>query len=193
MVRSERLKKQKLCAFVHSDVILNRHLYQDGTIQYEIKATGELSTTIIEPNTIPKYGTLVAPQINAQYHQHLFNMRIDPMIDGINNTVEEVDIVPVDMVSFHCIDSYYAILMLTLILIVFFIFFLEGRFKPVRKRIQTRLHPPQNRAPSQTHRKPTRRTILENRKQRINQPILFNSGRIQTRVEWDSTVVCSGW
>ncbi|QRW02902.1 primary-amine oxidase [Ceratobasidium sp. AG-Ba] len=40
------------------------------------------------------FGTQVAPRINAHNHQHLFSIRIDPMVDGINNTVIESDIVP---------------------------------------------------------------------------------------------------
>ena len=42
------------------------------------------------------FGTIVAPNINAHYHQHLFNIRIDPMIDGLSNTVIESDIVPLE-------------------------------------------------------------------------------------------------
>lgn len=37
-----------------------------------------------------------APGINAQYHQHIFSLRVDPMIDGLDNTVIESDIVTVD-------------------------------------------------------------------------------------------------
>jgi primary-amine oxidase len=44
-----------------------------------------------EPNP---YGTTVAPGVNAQYHQHLFSIRVDPMIDGLANSVVESDIVP---------------------------------------------------------------------------------------------------
>lgn len=40
------------------------------------------------------YGTEVAPRINAQYHQHIFALRVDPMVDGIENTVVESDILP---------------------------------------------------------------------------------------------------
>jgi len=42
----------------------------------------------------PRYGTLIAPFLNAQYHQHLFSVRLDMSIgswtDG--NTVLETDI-----------------------------------------------------------------------------------------------------
>lgn len=46
-----------------------------------------------EPNP---YGTTVAPNVNAHYHQHLFSLRIDPMIDGLKNTVIESDVVPLE-------------------------------------------------------------------------------------------------
>jgi primary-amine oxidase len=42
------------------------------------------------------YGTTIAPGVNAPYHQHLFSLRVDPMIDGLQNTVIESDIVPLD-------------------------------------------------------------------------------------------------
>lgn len=32
----------------------------------------------------------------GHHHQHLFSMRIDPMLDGINNSVVETDVVPSD-------------------------------------------------------------------------------------------------
>jgi primary-amine oxidase len=39
---------------------------------------------------------LLHPTSTRHYHQHLFNIRIDPMIDGLNNTVIESDIVSLD-------------------------------------------------------------------------------------------------
>ena len=47
---------------------------QDGTIEYQIKLTGELSTNPLSPDedpASPTYGTLVAENVNAQAHQHL--------------------------------------------------------------------------------------------------------------------------
>ena len=72
------------------------YFYQDGTIQYEVKLTGMVSTGAVMPGEVPKYGTLVAPQLNAPIHQHIFNVRLDMNIDGANNSVYEVDIVPED-------------------------------------------------------------------------------------------------
>ncbi len=66
------------------------YFYQDGTIQYEIKLTGIMSTGAVPPGEKPKHGQLVAPQLNAVYHQHFFNIRLDMMLDGRNNSVYEV-------------------------------------------------------------------------------------------------------
>jgi len=66
------------------------YFYQDGTIQFEIKLTGIMSTGAVAPGETPKHGQLVAPQLNAIYHQHFFNVRLDMMIDGMDNSVYEV-------------------------------------------------------------------------------------------------------
>jgi primary-amine oxidase len=65
------------------------YFYQDGTIQYEIKLTGIMSTGATAPGEKPKHGQLVAPQLNAIYHQHFFNVRMDMMVDGLPNSVYE--------------------------------------------------------------------------------------------------------
>jgi primary-amine oxidase len=65
------------------------YFYQDGTIEYEIKLTGILLCAALD-NT-PKYGTLVAPELNALNHQHFFGMRLDFDIDGVDNSVYEVN------------------------------------------------------------------------------------------------------
>lgn len=54
-----------------------------------------------EDETTAGFGTIVAPQINAQYHQHFFTMRIDPMIDGQQNSVQQVDTYSLDYPTGH--------------------------------------------------------------------------------------------
>jgi primary-amine oxidase len=66
------------------------YFYQDGTIQYEVKLTGIVNTGAVQPGETPKYGRLVAPQLNALNHQHFFNIRLDMMVDGLHNSVYEV-------------------------------------------------------------------------------------------------------
>ena len=66
--------------------------HQDGTVQLEIKLTGILNTYSMNPGEDTKgWGTEVSPVVNAHNHQHLFCLRIDPNIDGPNNTVFQVD------------------------------------------------------------------------------------------------------
>lgn len=40
------------------------------------------------------HGVQISPGVNAQYHQHIFSLRVDPMVDGLKNTVVQSDIVP---------------------------------------------------------------------------------------------------
>ncbi|MFT3700867.1 MAG: primary-amine oxidase [Agriterribacter sp.] len=70
------------------------YLYQDGNIQLEVKLTGILSLGAYMPGVKPKYGNMVAPQLYAPNHQHFFNVRCDFDLNGQNNAVYEVDIVP---------------------------------------------------------------------------------------------------
>jgi primary-amine oxidase len=68
--------------------------HQDGTVQLEIKLTGILNTYPMNPGeNLHGWGTEVYPGVNAHNHQHLFCIRIDPNIDGPNNTVFMVDAV----------------------------------------------------------------------------------------------------
>ncbi len=69
---------------------------QDGTIQHETKLTGCLSTNVLSEGEgpLPEHGTLLAPGLNAQHHQHFFCARLDPAVDdpagGAALTVVEV-------------------------------------------------------------------------------------------------------
>ena len=69
------------------------YFYQDGTIQMEVKLTGIINTAGIAEGETPKYGTIVAPQLNAHIHQHFFNFRMDMCVDGEENSVYEVNTV----------------------------------------------------------------------------------------------------
>ncbi|EME43234.1 hypothetical protein DOTSEDRAFT_72582 [Dothistroma septosporum NZE10] len=65
---------------------------QDGTIQLEIRLTGILNTYALAPGEdAAPWGTEVYPGVNAHNHQHLFCLRVDPNIDGPENTVFQVD------------------------------------------------------------------------------------------------------
>ena len=70
------------------------YLYTDGTIEYEIKLTGVISTGAIAEGETPRHGTLVAPGLYGPHHQHFFCVRLDMAVDGAKNTVVEIDSVP---------------------------------------------------------------------------------------------------
>lgn len=55
---------------------------QDGTAELGVKLTGILNTYTAAPGEkVDKFGTLVAPGVQAHHHQHLFCLRVDPMIE----------------------------------------------------------------------------------------------------------------
>lgn len=65
---------------------------QVGEIKISVRATGILSTMPIDPDVEVNYGTLVGPRVMAAYHQHLLSFRLDPAVDGHNNTVVYDDV-----------------------------------------------------------------------------------------------------
>ncbi len=67
------------------------HLYQDGTIQCEVKLTGVTNTTALRPGQTSAFGVEVAPRLNAPFHQHIFAARLDLSVDGDKNSVYEVN------------------------------------------------------------------------------------------------------
>ena len=58
---------------------------QAGEIHYEVRATGILSTQPIEDGVDVDFGTIVHPGVLAAHHQHIFSLRVDPMLDGHDN------------------------------------------------------------------------------------------------------------
>jgi primary-amine oxidase len=70
------------------------YLYNDATIEYEVKLTGVISTGAVAPGETPKHGTLVAPGLYGPHHQHFFCVRLDMSVDGTANTVVEIDSAP---------------------------------------------------------------------------------------------------
>jgi primary-amine oxidase len=70
------------------------YLYNDGTIEYEVKLTGVISTAAVPVGEQPAHGTLVAPGLYGPNHQHFFCVRLDMAVDGPVNRVVEVDSQP---------------------------------------------------------------------------------------------------
>src|SRR5262249_4516201 len=60
-------------------------------------ATGVPLSTARMPGEQPVYGQLVAPQVDALVHQHIFSFRFDMAVDGDRNAVTEVNFAPEPM------------------------------------------------------------------------------------------------
>ena len=96
--RSRRLVISSISTVENYEYGFFWYLYQDGNIQFEVKLTGILSLGAFQPGEKPTYGVLVAPQLYAPNHQHFFNVRLDFDLDGVANTVQQIDVVadPID-------------------------------------------------------------------------------------------------
>ncbi len=71
------------------------YFYLDGTIGAEIKLTGIIQTQAVLPGQRVPYANPVTPELAGPHHQHVFNYRLDFCLDGVANSVYEVDAVPV--------------------------------------------------------------------------------------------------
>ncbi|HET7055396.1 MAG TPA: primary-amine oxidase [Thermomicrobiales bacterium] len=88
--RSRRLVISSFSTIGNYDYGIFWYLYQDGTIQCEVKLTGILSTGAVAPGETPRYGQLLnADGLYGPIHQHFFNFRLDLDVDGPVNTVYE--------------------------------------------------------------------------------------------------------
>ncbi|GBE86046.1 Copper amine oxidase 1 [Sparassis crispa] len=93
-VRSRRLVVSMICTLANYEYIFNYLFYQDGNIELEVRLTGILQVYVTPDDEPTAFGVKLAKGINAHFHQHLFSVRVDPMVDGLHNTVVETDIVP---------------------------------------------------------------------------------------------------
>jgi primary-amine oxidase len=91
--RSRRLVVSSVSTVENYEYGFFWYFYQDGNIQFEIKLTGILSLGATRAGEKPAYGAMIAPQLYAPNHQHFFNVRLDFDLDGVENTVERVDVV----------------------------------------------------------------------------------------------------
>ena len=89
--RSRRLVVSFIATVGNYEYAFYWNFYQDGSLGLEVKLTGVANTTAIMPGEKSLYGTEVAPQLNAPYHQHIFNARLDMCLDGGSNSVYEVN------------------------------------------------------------------------------------------------------
>jgi primary-amine oxidase len=80
-----------ICTVGNYDYAFYWNFDVSGAIEHEVKATGIMQTQGLREGEEPQWGTLVAPRLGAMNHQHLFNYRLDVMVDGPRNRVVEVE------------------------------------------------------------------------------------------------------
>ena len=92
--RSRRLVVSSISTVGNYEYGFYWYFYQDGSIQLEVKLTGIISNGA-EPlgQKKPRWGEMVAPGVYGPIHQHFFNARLDMMVDGLDNSVYEVNTV----------------------------------------------------------------------------------------------------
>jgi primary-amine oxidase len=90
--RSRRLVISCVYTIANYDYAFYWYFYQDGVIELEIKITGLMSTAVAPPDTIPPHGQLLNPDgLYGPIHQHIFSIRLDMMVDGLTNSVHEIE------------------------------------------------------------------------------------------------------
>lgn len=106
VTRQRLLVLQTIITVGNYDYIFAWHFDQAGAIHLESRATGILSTGPIDVGKKSPYGTVVSPGVLGTSHQHFINLRIgestpqvprsrlDPCVDGHNNTITQDDVVP---------------------------------------------------------------------------------------------------
>jgi primary-amine oxidase len=67
--------------------------YTDASIELEVRLTGIVQPCAFDDRP-PANMSVVAPNLAAAHHQHLFCVRLDLDVDGGTNSVFEVDVVP---------------------------------------------------------------------------------------------------
>ncbi|PQE23660.1 primary-amine oxidase protein [Rutstroemia sp. NJR-2017a BVV2] len=87
VVRNRELVLQSIITVSNYEYILAFIFNQAGEVMYEVRATGILSTQPIDEGVSVPWGTVVHPGVLAVHHQHIFSLRVDPMIDGPLNRV----------------------------------------------------------------------------------------------------------
>jgi primary-amine oxidase len=89
--RARRFVASCICTVGNYEYGYYWYLGQDGSLAFEVRLTGVLHTTAVEPGTVGPHSTEVAPGLAAPYHQHFLCARLDMDVDGAANRVVEVE------------------------------------------------------------------------------------------------------
>ncbi|ORX95352.1 copper amine oxidase [Clohesyomyces aquaticus] len=108
VARSRELVLQSIITVSNYEYILAFIFNQAGEIDYEVRATGILSTQPIDEGVEVPFGTVVHPGVLAVHHQHIFSLRVDPHLEGPNNRLvyDEAHAMPRSDFNPHGIGYY---------------------------------------------------------------------------------------
>ncbi|KIX04735.1 uncharacterized protein Z518_05605 [Rhinocladiella mackenziei CBS 650.93] len=95
VVRDRQLVIQCTATVTNYEYILAFILDQAANLHIEVRATGIVSTMPVAKGVHTPWGSVVVPGVMAVNHQHLFNVRLDPALDGQKNSIIYDDCVPV--------------------------------------------------------------------------------------------------
>lgn len=96
--RNRRLTVSFVATVGNYDYEFNWYLYQDGSIEGQVRLTGIDSAGLTAPGDDESgFSEMLAPQIKGMIHQHFFNFRLDMEVDGTENELYRVEneVVPV--------------------------------------------------------------------------------------------------
>jgi primary-amine oxidase len=94
VARSRRLVLQTIITVSNYEYIFAWYFGQDASLEYEVRATGIVSTVPIAQGEKVGWGTNVARGVMAPSHQHLFCLRVDPSVGGWRNSLCVEESVP---------------------------------------------------------------------------------------------------
>jgi len=110
VVRNREFVLQSIITVANYEYILAFMFNQAGEMDYEVRATGILSTQPIDDGVEVPFGTRVHPGVLAVHHQHIFSLRVDPFLDGsINNRVVYDEVHPMPRSEFNPHGTGYAV------------------------------------------------------------------------------------
>ncbi|KAI6796595.1 putative copper amine oxidase [Hortaea werneckii] len=107
VVRNRELVLQSIITVANYEYILAFQFNQAGEVDYEVRATGILSTQPIDEGLDVPWGTVVHPGVLATHHQHIFSLRVDPMIDGHQNRLVYDEALPMPRSEFNSHGTGY--------------------------------------------------------------------------------------
>ena len=101
LVRNRELAVQSILTASNYEYVMAFIFNQAGELHYEVRATGILSTQPIDDGVEVPWGTVVHPGVLAAHHQHIFSLRIDPMVDGHANRLVYDEALPMPRSDFN--------------------------------------------------------------------------------------------